>query len=152
MDMSKLKPYVIPVVSGYSFYIVQKIFWAYAIAYGPLAAHHEWLVSVMLPEHNNWYYIITYTRDILINVLLALPFAIPFVKLVSKQKVLALLIVIVPNFIYENSLILFDYQPYMQILFNSAGFYVGQIMTLGLLPFAIWFIGRFKNRGLVYEA
>ncbi len=146
--MSKLKPYILPVLSGYALYLVQALFWGYATIYGPLADMHSWLIAKLLPEHKELYYLITYTRDLLINIVLALPFAIPFLKLNYYQRWIALVLVIVPIFIYDYSLVMFDFQPEHLFLFSSLGFYYGVIVSLGLLPFTVWLTNKFTVRRL----
>ena len=139
MNMSNIKPFIIPVLSGYVLFLVQALFWGWAVIEGPLADNHSWLVSTLLPDSTSLYYFITYSRDALINILLALPFALPFLRLNFKQKVIALVLAVVPVFLYEYSLLLFDSQPIHIMLFNSFGFYYGVFVSIGLLPFTVWF-------------
>jgi hypothetical protein len=142
--MSKFKPYIVPILSGYSFYLVQTLFWGFATIYGPLADMHSWLVSNLLPENRELYNLITYTRDLLINIVLALPFAIPFLKLKNNQRWLALGVAVVPPFVYAYSLILFDFQSEHLFLMSSFGFYYGLVLSLGLLPIAVWLTSMYK--------
>jgi hypothetical protein len=148
-DMSKLKPYILPVLSGYALYLVQSLFWGFTTIYGPLANMDGWLIASLLPDNREWFYLIIYTRDSLINITLATPFAIPFLKLKNNQRWLALVLVVLPIFIYSYSLILFNFQSVHLSLLSSIGFYYGVIISLGLLPFAVWLVSRFKEAKVV---
>ena len=148
-DMSKLRSYILPVLSGYALYLVQILFWGLANIYGPLPDIDSWLIAALLPDNRELFYFIIYTRDLFINIILALPFAVPFLKLKNNQKWLALVLVILPTFIYTNRLVLFGFQPVHLFLISSLGFYYGVIISLGLLPFAVWLIGKLKQAKVV---
>ena len=142
-DMSKLRPYILPVISGYTLYLVQILFWGFANIYGPLADIDSWLIASLLPDNRELFYLIIYTRDLFINIILALPFAIPFLKLKNNQRWLALVLVILPIFIFDYRLVLFGFQPVHLFLISSLGFYYGVIISLGLLPFVVWLANKF---------
>ncbi len=143
--MRMLKPYILPILCGYLFYLVITIFWGFMLARDD-PFFNSWLMSALLPENESLYTFISFLRDFLINFLLAIPFALAYLKLNSRQKLISLTIVVVPCFLYEYKYVLTNFGDVVDILISSMGFYYGLVITLLLFPFTVWVTAIIKNR------
>jgi hypothetical protein len=150
MNMRNIKPYILPIVSGYLFYIVQMLIWGYLLALeNPL--FHDLFMSVFLPDNQIMFSVVTYFRDALINLLIAIPFALAFLKLNSRQRLIALAIAVIPCFLYEYRYLFINYEEISHIFWNSAGAYYGFAISLLMLPFSVWLITKIRSTGVINE-
>jgi len=149
--MKTLKPYILPILSGYIFYLVLMTFWGFMLARED-PFFHAWLMSALLPENENLFSIVSFFRDFLINFLLAIPFALAYLKLNSRQKIISLSIVVVPCFLYEYRYVFANFEELGDLLINSMGFYYGLVITLLLFPFTVWVTTIVNNRFEFNEA
>ena len=140
-----LKPYILPILAGYIFYLVLTIFWGYMLA-RETPFIHEWLMLVLLPENTTLYHAATFAVDFCINLLLAIPFALAYLKLNSRQKIICLAVVVIPCFFYEYQYVFMNSAEVGDLLFSSVGFYYGLIVSLFLFPFSVWLTTLAKNR------
>ena len=150
MNASTIKPYALPIIAGYLFYIVQMILWGFMLKMeNPF--YQDWLMSVFLPDNRIMFYVVTYVRDVLINLFIAIPFALAFLKLNFRQKLIALSITVVPCFLYEYRYFFLNYQGLSHLIPNNAGTYYGFALSLLVLPFSVWLTSKITSGGALGE-
>jgi len=150
INMKISKNFIFAILSGYVGYYFLKLFWGYSSIYVPVNTFNEW-TTAFLPSGNKLLIdIVIFTRDFLINLLLIFPFTIAFKKLTNSECIIAILIVIVPTFIYDYQYVLsLDLTGIVNFFSLGIGAMYGLLVTLGLLPLAVLLNRKISQRGKV---
>ena len=133
--LSQIKFIGIAVLGWYGFSGLLKLFWAYYAIHNPLLS---WAIENFLPEHRTFFYILIYTHDVSVNILLALPVGFFFSKILPHKSWSCIFIATVIVFVSDYWGVLSSRESTIYFLTNLSAL-IGIAMALGLLPF-VYFI------------
>lgn len=115
------------------------LFWSF------YASHHlllDWAISALLPEHHVLFYGVIYTHDIVVNVLLALPFCMVLRRFEARSCWGPVVFASVLLLIWSYHHLLTDDGYSIQRVFSSFGAWLGAGTAIGLLPLAYYVTGK----------
>jgi hypothetical protein len=105
---------------------------------GYYSAHHpflNWAVTTLLPDYRVLYYALLYSSDVVLFLLLALPYSIALQYLLPRRPWIYLITAASVVFVWEYRGVWSDFESLANFL-TSPSAYIGIVITLGLLPLA----------------
>jgi hypothetical protein len=132
-QMRQVKLHAICTIGWFLWYSI-----AMQVILGFYSSHHpflDWAVSAFLPENPAIYYLVLYSSDIALVLLMALPFSMVLQHFLPSNPWRYLLTAALVVFIYEYRNVWSDIDTLVHF-FTTPSAYIGILITLGLLPLA----------------
>ena len=140
-----MHPYSIPLaaVCGAVYAWSAITIWAYYIVRSPIP---RWIhTAFATPGENTVYYLSAYAHDLILNVLIALPFAAFLAWLTPKNSWKLVWIAVLVALVTSYWEMLINPSEVDGFTLRSAGFYFGALMGLGSLPLAFLLVRAVKK-------
>lgn len=126
--------YFIAIAAGLAYYFTSRLIWGY------LAMHNfvfDFLIENILPWNKIVFYGLIYVFDLVINIALAYPFALIFLRLPNSKRWQLLGGIVLVLFIYEYRLVFSDLDL-LRFFLGSPQALAGMLTMIGILPLTVW--------------
>lgn len=127
------------------YYAVTGTIWAFLPRYNPIT---QWLLETYAGTDDNLYYVLVNTHDAIVNVLLALPIAYLITRIRPDRRWLFVAAIVLAMFLWDYRLVLFERRDFFDFILSSNQAFVGFILYVLYLPFAMFFVSVFERRKL----
>lgn len=142
MNWNDVRPWGLAVGVAIAYYFVLAMFWGLFATYNPI---FKWLLNTYAVTDPALFRLAVWSHDIVVNVLLALPFALLITKISPDRRWAYVALAVLLVFIGQYRLVLFDI-GLLEFLVHSNDALFGMIFTLVCLPFALLLVTLVQRR------
>jgi len=145
--VSIIKPWFYATVVGLAYYYVSRLFWDYVVLD---LWHIEWLYDLLREQiiSSETFRAVIHPHDILVNLLLAFPFAYLLSLIKPDRKWWYVALAVIPPGLYQYRIVILESTA--DFLFvGGVGAIIGALTTFGSLPIAMYIATALNARKAV---
>jgi len=133
-------PYVLAALFGAAYVLVATQFWSFYAIGNPV---NDWLlVNLAMEGYEASYRVATYSHDLVVNTIIALPFAYLIARLNPKNGLAYLTVAVTVAILFNYWWIALDSKA-LVLMLRTWQFYVGFLVTVASLPLAYFGVTKF---------
>jgi len=142
--VSIIKPWIYAMVVGLTYYYVSRLFWDY-LAHD--LWHIEWLYDLLREQRisSGTFRAVIHPHDILVNLLLAFPFAYLLSLIKPERKWWYVALAVIPLGLYQYRIVILENTADF-FLVGGVGAIIGALTAFGSLPIAMYLVTALKAR------